>query len=137
MIGALRRWYRLILFFISLLSFLSLCDKKIEGSVHCHRWVLPFSLSPLLTLCTSCRADCCVTTLVLTGSVLLFMPFLYLHDKLLGVLTPLCRHFYFFRCYRLGNLCREACCEDATIILAFSSFFVVFVLLFCEEPIGA
>ena len=108
--------------FLSFVTFLSLRDESIVGSVCCSCRVRPFSLSSLSTLCTSCWADCCVTTLVPTGSVLLFMPLLYLHDELLGVLTPLCRHFFLVRCYRLGSLFREACGEDATVIRNFSPF---------------
>ena len=108
--------------FLSLVSFFSLCDEKIEGSVHCRRRVHMFYLSSLLTLCTSCWADFCVTMLLLTGSILLFMPFLYLRDKLIGVLAPLFRQFYLFHCYHLGNLCREVCCEDVTVIQKFSPF---------------
>ena len=82
--------------------FLSLRDERLEGSVRYRRWDRPFFLPSLLTFGTLCRDDCCVTTLVPTGSILLFMPFLYLRDELLGVLTPLCRHFYFFLCYLIG-----------------------------------
>ena len=64
-------------------------------SVCCCRWDRPFYPSSLLTLCTLCRSDCCVMTMVPTGYILLFMPFLYLRDELFGVLTPLCRQFYF------------------------------------------
>ena len=120
LIGALWRWYRLIIF-LSLLSFLSLCDERIERSVCCRRRVCPFSLLSLLTLCASCRADCFVTTLLPTGSILLFIPFLYIRDELLGVLLPLCRQFYLFF-NRLGNLCREAHCGDAAVIRQFSPF---------------
>ena len=60
--------------------------------------------------------------LVPTAFVLFFMPFLYLCDDLLGVLTPLSRHVYLVRCYRFGNFCREVCCEDAAVIRKFSLF---------------
>ena len=76
--------------------FLSLRDNRLEGSMCCRHWDHPFSLPSLLTLGTSCRSDSCITTLVPTGSILLFMPFLYLRDELLGVLTPIFRQFYPF-----------------------------------------
>ena len=106
--------------FLSLVYFLSLCDARIGGSVCCRHQVRLFSLSSLLTLCTSYWSDCCVTTLVPTGSILLFMTFLYLQDELLGVLTPLCHHFYLVCFYRLVNSCREACCKDAVANRQFS-----------------
>ena len=45
-------------------------------------------------------------------------------------------NFSIFCSYCLGNLCRDARCIDATVTVNFLPF-VVIVLVFCEEVIGA
>ena len=116
--------------FYSLVSLLSLHGERLEGYVRCCRWDHPFYLPYLLTLNTSCRADCCVTTLVPTGSILLVMPLFYLCDEPIGVLTPLLPSILPFVVVIVLEICAEKLVVETPLLSTIFSFFVVVVLFF-------
>ena len=83
-------------YLLSLVSFLSICDKKLEGYVRCRCWDGPFYLMSLLSLGTSCQDYFRVTKLVPTDSNCILSPLLYLCDERLGVLNMFCNFLNFF-----------------------------------------